>query len=197
MVNTKGLHEEHKRSVLKTFSWRIVSTLSTMLAVFVITRQLNLTAVIGLIDIFLRMPLYFFHERAWDKTSFGRTLHGNLGSVVRSPPVKALPTDTVSSVIQKMVASDIGAVVVVGRNGPLGLITEKDVLERTFQVGKDPSKTLARDIMSSPAASVDSSTSLIDMLKMMRDKDIRRLVVTQDKKPVGIVTERRILDALI
>ncbi|NIM44779.1 MAG: DUF2061 domain-containing protein, partial [Nitrososphaeria archaeon] len=54
MVNTKGVHEEHKRSVLKTFSWRIVSTLSTMLAVFVLTRQLSLTVGIGLIDIFLR-----------------------------------------------------------------------------------------------------------------------------------------------
>ncbi len=77
------------------------------------------------------------------------------------------------------------------------MITEKDVLERAFQVGKDPSRTLARDVMSSPAISVDLGTSLTDMLKMMRDKEIRRLVVTENGKPMGIVTERRILDALI
>ncbi|NIM44778.1 MAG: CBS domain-containing protein [Nitrososphaeria archaeon] len=96
-----------------------------------------------------------------------------------------------------MVTLDIGAVIVAGRNGSHGLITEKDVLERAFQVGKDPSRTLARDVMSSPAISVDLGTSLTDMLKMMRDKEIRRLVVTENGKPMGIVTERRILDALI
>jgi predicted transcriptional regulator len=37
----------------------------------------------------------------------------------------------------------------------------------------------------------------MDVLKIMTDKQIRRLVVTKEGKAVGIVTERRILGTLI
>ena len=75
--NLMGVNEDHKRSVFKTISWRIVSTASTMLAVYLLTGHLDFTVGVGLLDIFLRTPLYFFHERAWSRAMFGRTLNGN------------------------------------------------------------------------------------------------------------------------
>jgi uncharacterized membrane protein len=72
MDEAVSVHEECRRSLLKTLSWRIVSTLSTMLAFYVISGHLDLTVGVGLLDIFLRTPLYFFHERIWNGTRFGR-----------------------------------------------------------------------------------------------------------------------------
>jgi len=111
--------------------------------------------------------------------------------------VTALPSETVSSVIQKMVDSDIGAVIVSDHNELLGVITEGDVLERALRIGKNPSRMLARDIMSSPVATVEYDTSLTGVLTLMREQQVRRLAVTRDGELVGIVTERRILDALV
>ena len=51
--------------------------------------------------------------------------------------------------------------------------------------------------MSSPAVTVKYEEPLTDILKIMRDKDIRRLVVTKNGKLAGIITERRILKTLI
>ena len=196
-MNLKGVHEEHKRSALKAISWRIIATCTTMFLVYVFTGQLEATASVGISDAVLKMMFYFLHERGWNRVTFGRSLGGTIKSVMRSPPVTALPSDIVSSVVQKMVTFDIGAIIVSEGDKHYGLITERDILERVLRTSKDPAKTFAKDIMSSPLTTVEYNESLANMLKIMHDKQIRRLAVTQEEKAIGIVTERRILEALI
>ncbi len=191
------MYEEHKRSALKTISWRIIATSTTMFLVYIFTGQLELTAGVGIGDVVLKMVFYFLHERVWNRITFGRTFGGTLESAVRSPPVTSLNSDTVSSILQKMVASDIGAVIVADGDKPAGIITERDILKRVLRTNKDPTKTFARDIMSSPLITVEYNKSLTHALKIMRDKQIRRLAVTQEGKVIGIVTQRRILAALV
>ena len=197
MVHVKGIQEEHKRSALKTVSWRVIATSTTMILVYVFTGEFELAAGVGIGDVLLKVLFYFLHERAWNRIAFGRSLVGTIESAMRMPAVTALPSETVSSVIQKMVDSDIGAVIVSDHNELLGVITEGDVLERALRIGKNPSRMLARDIMSSPVATVEYDTSLTGVLTLMREQQVRRLAVTRDGELVGIVTERRILDALV
>ena len=118
-------------------------------------------------------------------------------TVTRSPPVTSLFSDTVSSVIEKMVANNIGAVVVISGGAPAGIVTERDIIEKITRNRKDPDKIRAQDIMSSPIISIEADKSVTDALKLMRDKNIRRLAVTRKGRLVGIVTERRLLDSLI
>ena len=61
-----------KRSLLKTISWRIIGTLDTILISWVITGALSLAFSIGFIELVTKMVLYFFHERTWAKTKWGR-----------------------------------------------------------------------------------------------------------------------------
>jgi len=197
MSNIKGVYEEHKRSALKTISWRIIATSTTMFLVYIFTGQLELTVGVGIGDVVLKMTFYFLHERVWNRIAFGRTLGGTIKSAMRSPPVTALPSDTVSSIVQKMITFDIGAVIVTDGNKHYGLITERDILERVLKTSKDPTKTFAKDIMSSPLKTVEYNKSLADVLEIMHYKQIRRLAATQKGKVIGIVTERRILAALI
>jgi len=118
-------------------------------------------------------------------------------TVTRSPPVTALFSDTVSSVIEKMIANNIGAVVEISGGAPAGIVTERDIVEKVERDRKDPDKIRSQDIMSSPLISIEADKSVKDALRQMRDRSIRRLAVTRKGRLVGIVTERRLLDSLI
>ena len=64
--------ETKLRSVVKAVSWRFWATLTTIVLVFSFTRQIAVAATIGFVEVFAKMALYFFHERAWNKINLGR-----------------------------------------------------------------------------------------------------------------------------
>ncbi|MGB5919879.1 DUF2061 domain-containing protein [Arcobacter sp.] len=64
--------EKAYRSIVKSISWRTVGTLDTMIISYFITGDLVMAASIGSIEVFTKMILYYFHERAWNKISFGK-----------------------------------------------------------------------------------------------------------------------------
>ncbi len=116
---------------------------------------------------------------------------------MRSPPVTASFSDTASIIVDKMVTRNIGAIIVASGGKPVGIITERDILERVIKAHKDPNETAATDIMSSPIITIEFNKTLTDALKIMQKKRIRRLAVTRGGNLTGIITERRILDSLV
>ena len=66
------MHEKPYRSVVKAISWRTVGTLDTIIVSYFITGNLVMAVSIGSIEVITKMVLYYFHERAWNKLSFGR-----------------------------------------------------------------------------------------------------------------------------
>jgi len=65
-------YETKKRSILKALSWRTWATITTAIIVFIFTGELALAVTVGFIEVFAKMALYFFHERLWQKISFGK-----------------------------------------------------------------------------------------------------------------------------
>ncbi len=65
------MHEKPYRSIVKTISWRALGTLDTIIISYFITGSLGMAASIGAIELVTKMFLYYFHERAWNKTNFG------------------------------------------------------------------------------------------------------------------------------
>jgi len=57
--------DSRARSVLKTFSWRIVATVTTMAVAYVITGQATAAIAIGSVEFVLKLLLYYWHERLW------------------------------------------------------------------------------------------------------------------------------------
>ena len=105
--------------------------------------------------------------------------------------------DPVSGLTYMMVKEDIGAVVVIEEGRPVGIITEKDILERVVQPGNNIFKTLAKDVMSKPVVSIEVSSPIKKALELMKKKNIRRLAVMDNKSLVGLVTERRLLAGIL
>lgn len=66
------MHEKPYRSVVKAISWRTVGTLDTIIVSYFVTGNLIMAASIGSIEVITKMALYYFHERAWNKLSFGK-----------------------------------------------------------------------------------------------------------------------------
>nr|WP_299384997.1 DUF2061 domain-containing protein [Allomuricauda sp.] len=64
--------ESPKRSIVKSISWRVVGTLDTIIISWIITGTLTLAFSIGLVELVTKMVLYFFHERLWNKITWGR-----------------------------------------------------------------------------------------------------------------------------
>jgi adenylylsulfate kinase len=65
-------HESNMRSIMKSITFRILATITTMILVYIFFGRLDLAAVIGALEIVLKLILYFFHERAWDRVSWGK-----------------------------------------------------------------------------------------------------------------------------
>ena len=59
------------RHIIKTFSWRIIGTLDTILISFFISGSLNIGIKIGLAETLTKMLLYFLHEKLWFRINFG------------------------------------------------------------------------------------------------------------------------------
>ena len=64
--------ENPKRSIVKSVSWRVIGTLDTMLISWIITGELTVAFSIGVVELFTKMILYFFHERMWNKIQWGK-----------------------------------------------------------------------------------------------------------------------------
>ena len=118
-----------------------------------------------------------------------------IGAATRLKSYTVSTSDPVYRIVKKMIKENVGAVVVVENKNPVGIITEKDLLERVVEPDKDVKLTLAENIMSKPIISIEYDHSLKDALELMRKNNLRRLVVMKKGILYGLVTERRLLQA--
>ena len=88
-----------------------------------------------------------------------------------------------------MVEKGIGSLIA-NRDGlPFGIVTERDLMEKIAAEGVDPTKMTVSEVMTAPLTTVDASSSVIDAARRMVEKRVKRLVVTDQDKIVGIVTQ--------
>jgi len=95
-----------------------------------------------------------------------------------------------------MVEKGIGSLVA-NRDGlPFGIITERDLVEKIVAQATDPSKVTVAEIMTAPLATIDASASLIDAARKMVEKQVKRLVVTEHDKIIGIVSQTDLVQSM-
>ena len=104
------------------------------------------------------------------------------------------PDATLGQVAVLLTQHLIHGLVVADRDGePLGVITDFDLLAGEWLAGQPDGlevmrKMTAGDLMSSPVNSIEASASITEAAKMMIEKHIRRLVVTEAGKMVGLLS---------
>ena len=55
------------RHILKTLSYRILGTLTTVITAYSLGASLELSSLLGVGELLIKPVLYFFHERVWYK----------------------------------------------------------------------------------------------------------------------------------
>jgi uncharacterized membrane protein len=60
------------RSAAKAITWRITGTADTFIISLLITKKPVVAASIASLEVLTKTILYYFHERIWNKVSWGR-----------------------------------------------------------------------------------------------------------------------------
>lgn len=82
----------------------------------------------------------------------------------------------------------IGCLIVIENGNCVGIVTERDIIERTICARRDPEKTRVREIMSTNLKTIHALDSLEKALTVMRDNSIKKLPVIVKEGVVGIIT---------
>jgi len=83
---------------------------------------------------------------------------------------------------------EIGSIIATRKGKAVGIITERDLLKRIVAEGKNAKKTRVKDIMSSPLIVIASSTDLEEAARLMFEKKIKKLLVIDQNRLVGLVS---------
>jgi CBS domain-containing protein len=111
-----------------------------------------------------------------------------VSEVMTHDPRTAEPSATLTEVAKIMRDDDIGTVVVVDSGRLAGLVTDRDIVVRAVADGRDPNSTSVGDVATTDLRTLTPDQSVEDALRLMREWDVRRVVVLQDDRPVGIVS---------
>jgi CBS domain-containing protein len=98
--------------------------------------------------------------------------------------------ETVWQAAERMHQRAVGTLVIVDDSQkPIGILTDRDLVERVLARGNDPNSTLVRDVMTAEPKTILEDASIGSALSLMRSGCFRRLPVvdTQDKL-VGLLS---------
>jgi CBS domain-containing protein len=98
------------------------------------------------------------------------------------------PEDRALDAAVKMKEKGVGAVVVVSRGFPVGILTERDLVRKIIAAKKDPKSTKVVNVMSKPLVTTTPTATVKEAAKKMMINDIRRLPVVANGKLAGIIT---------
>lgn len=89
-----------------------------------------------------------------------------------------------------------GYAIIGSQEKPDGIVTEWDILAKVVAEEKDPSKVRLEEIMSKDLVSIDAKEGIAKLSKIMAEKGIRRILVVENGKLIGIISARTVLAKL-
>jgi CBS domain-containing protein len=112
---------------------------------------------------------------------------------MRTSLLKLDAGSTVLDAARLMKQNDAGSVLVTVNGEHVGIVTEHDILFKVAAEDLSASSVPLGSVMSKTIFSTDSDTPIKEALKLMAKHHIRRLLVTEAGRPIGMVSQRSIL----
>jgi CBS domain-containing protein len=105
-------------------------------------------------------------------------------------------TDIVKNAVKKMNKFNIGSVIVMDSNmkRAVGILTERDIL-RLVDIYPEPGILKVQNVMSSPIETITPFMNIEEAVKLMSDKNIKKLPVIENGQLIGIITSYDITKA--
>lgn len=95
---------------------------------------------------------------------------------------------TIADVARLMRDHDIGPVVVVDGESVFGIVTDRDITVRAVADGQDPESTPVGDVATTSVTTIKPDDTLEDAAEAMRAQSVRRVVVAEGGRPLGILS---------
>jgi len=103
----------------------------------------------------------------------------------------------VIDVLNAMLEKKVWSVVVEKEGLPVGVITERDILRRCIAKKLLTDVCTAEEIMSSPLITISPDESIMEAMKLMAMKKVRRLFVVEEGKIIGRVTQTGLMTYIL
>lgn len=115
--------------------------------------------------------------------------------------MEVVPDDTTATVAAgRMGVRRIGCVLVESgdpQRGPIGIVTETDLVRKVLAEGLDPSVTTVDRVMSSPLLTIAAERSMLDASHVMETNHVRHLCVVEGEEIVGLISVRDLVRSFV
>jgi CBS domain-containing protein len=108
--------------------------------------------------------------------------------------LEVVPQDTtVAAAAEQMAVKRIGCLLVESddpKRGPLGILTESDLVRKVLATALDPTVTMVDRVMVSPILTITGDRSMLDASHVMETNHVRHLCVVEAGEIIGIMSVR-------
>ncbi len=133
----------------------------------------------------------------YDKVSNSSQIKIKISEVMTTQVIMLNSDQTAMDAAILMRDKNVGSIILKPKKGkaiPIGIVTERDIVNRVVANGKDPAKTELRKIATKPVVTVPPEMEITKGMTLLGQLNIRRLVVVDKEKNVlGICTYRDLL----
>ncbi len=96
---------------------------------------------------------------------------------------------TVYDACKQLSKNKVGSLVIMDNDITVGILTERDTIEKVILQSRDPKKTKVIDIMTPNIKTIHALAPLEKAAKIMKENKIKKLPVILNNEIVGILTE--------
>jgi len=96
--------------------------------------------------------------------------------------------DSVHDAVERMVAANVGSLLVTEAGEIVGIFTERDYLRRVALLERGDRDTYVRDVMSAPVVVATPETTVEECMALMTDRRIRHVPVVAEAEVVGMIS---------
>ena len=111
----------------------------------------------------------------------------SINEVMTHDPRTVSADSTLTDAARFMREDNVGALVVEREGAIAGIVTDRDIVVGAVADGRDPSSTPVEDVATPNVVTVTPDQDVSEVRRLMREHDVRRIVVEQGGRATGIV----------
>jgi CBS domain-containing protein len=97
-------------------------------------------------------------------------------------------TETVTAAAKVMAEKPGGYLLVLEEGKPIGIVTERDLVNKVLAEEVDPSTIKVSQVMATPLVTIDPDEDLLKASELMREHTVKKLPVVRNGIVYGIIT---------
>lgn len=115
-----------------------------------------------------------------------------VSDIMNSPVVSASPDDTIHDIAKKMKDENIGSIIIMEKDKPVGIVTDWDIVSKALVNDSKPSQIKSKEVMEE-LYTVEGEESITEAARLLRKHKIKRLGVVYKNRLVGIISSSDVI----